>query len=269
MNNKIGVSAAIYDKFGIEEAFNSIKEIGFQYIELGYAENYFDTMIKKPEEMSHKDIDNINRLSNKYGVQVYALSVFFYLMHENAASRLKKVIDVAASLNASTIVTDTGDIGPDEEAKKQIFYKEASEIADYARSKNINICFEIHGGWHSNGKQGAEIIKTINHPNIRLNYDTANVIFFDGGNPEEDLAYAIPYMSFMHLKDKIGGAGVWNFPALGDGEINFIKIFKMLKDYDGPISVEIELPGKTHTLEEVNAAFRKSYDFLKQNGFFK
>ncbi len=268
MNNKIGVSAALYDKFGIETAFKSIKEIGFQYIELGYAEKYFDNMIKKPEDMSNKDIDNINGLASKYGVQVYALSVFFYFMHENAVSRLKKVIDVAVSLNANTIVTDTGDIGPGEEDKKQIFYKETSEIAEYAKTKNVTICLEIHGGWHSNGKQGAEIIKTINHPNIRLNYDTGNVIFFDGGNPEEDLAYAIPYMSFMHLKDKIGGAGIWNFPALGDGEINFIKIFKLLKDYNGPMSVEIELLGKTPTLEEVTAAFRKSYDFLKQNGFF-
>jgi sugar phosphate isomerase/epimerase len=92
MNNKIGVSAALYDKFGIEAAFKSIKEIGFQYIELGYAEKYFDNMIKKPEEMSNKDIEYINGLSNKYKVRVYALSVFFYFLHENAVSRLKKLL---------------------------------------------------------------------------------------------------------------------------------------------------------------------------------
>jgi L-ribulose-5-phosphate 3-epimerase len=176
---------------------------------------------------------------------------------------------VAVSLNANTIITDAGDIGPDEEDKKQAFYEETREIADYAKTRNVTVCFETQGGWNSNGKQGAGIIKTIDHPNIRLNYDTGNVIFYGGGNPEEDLAYAIPYMSFIHLKDKAGGAGVWDFPALGDGEVNFIKIFKMLKDYNGPMSVEIELQGKTPALEEVSEAFRKSYDFLKQNGFFK
>ena len=161
MKNTIGVAAGIYDKFGIEAAFKSIKEIGYQYIELAYAEKFFENLITKPEEMNEKDIDKIKGLCSKYDVQVNALSVFFYLMTENGVNRLKKVLDVAASLGASTVVTDTGKIGIDEGDKKKVFYQEIKEVADYAKIKNITICFEIHGNWYSNGKQGAEIIKTI------------------------------------------------------------------------------------------------------------
>ncbi|MBE3094472.1 MAG: sugar phosphate isomerase/epimerase, partial [Actinobacteria bacterium] len=56
----------------------------------------------------------------------------------------------------------------------------------------------------------------------------------------------------------------WNFPALGEGIIDFDKIFEILKDFDGPASVEIEFEGKAHSLEEINKAVKTSYDFLKK-----
>ena len=85
------------------------------------------------------------------------------------------------------------------------------------------------------GKIGAEIIKTINHPNIKLNYDTANVVFYGNTRPEEDMKYALPYMGYVHLKESGNGKfGEWNFPALGEGVLDFDKIFDMLKQFDGP-----------------------------------
>lgn len=269
MKNKIGVAAAIYDSFGIEKAFKSTSENGFKFIELVYAKGFVEKLIKKPEEMNKKDLNIILNLSKKYSVNVYAVSVCFYFGDKNAVNRLKKVIDVAKLLGANTIVTDTGEIKEDEDDKKKVFYKDIKEIANYAMLNDITVCFEIHGGWCSNGKQGAEIIKTINHPNIRLNYDTANVIFYGGGRPEEDIVNALPYMAFMHLKDKSGKDNEWNFPALGEGNINFKKIFNLIKDYDGPISIEVELTQEEHSLKEINDAYKKSYNFLKRYGYIE
>jgi L-ribulose-5-phosphate 3-epimerase len=70
----------------------------------------------------------------------------------------------------------------------------------------------------------------------------------------------------MHLKDDAGALGEWNFPALGDGNIDLDAILKALKDFTGPISVEIEFDGKERTLEVINAAVKKSHDFLKSRG---
>ena len=49
----------------------------------------------------------------------------------------------------------------------------------------------------------------------------------------------------MHLKDKRGGKGDWDFPAPGDGTIDFAGILGLLEagGYDGPLSVEIEFQG--------------------------
>ena len=70
----------------------------------------------------------------------------------------------------------------------------------------------------------------------------------------------------MHAKDKIGGAGVWNFPAAGTGEVNFAAIFEALDavGFDGPVSVEIEFQGEPWPpLDEVEAAAAGAYTFLR------
>ena len=91
-----------------------------------------------------------------------------------------------------------------------------------------------------------EVIKKINSPWIRINYDTGNVIFYGGVRPEEDVVAALPYLAHIHLKDKRGGKKVWDFPPIGMGEIDFPRIFEILLEqgYSGPISVEIEVLGK-------------------------
>ena len=55
---------------------------------------------------------------------------------------------------------------------KKKFYKDISKIASYASSKDVTVCLEMHGGWCNTGKKGAEIVKTINNPSIKLNYDS-------------------------------------------------------------------------------------------------
>ena len=266
MENKIGVAAAMYDSFGIKQAARSISKIGYKYIELVYAKGFVEKLIKNPEDMNEADVKNILKICRENNITVYCLSVFSnYFMYKEGIKKLKKVLDTANLLNVNYVITDTGNI--DDDVKKRTFFENIAIIADYAELKNITICFEIHGGWYCNGRQGSEIIKRINHPNIRLNYDTANVIYFGGGRPEGDIEFAKDYMSFMHLKDKAGKDNEWSFPALGDGSIDFKKIFKSITDYEGPMSIEIEISQGQHSLEEVNSAYKKSFDFMKSYGF--
>jgi len=61
--------------------------------------------------------------------------------------------------------------------------------------------------------------------------------------------------------------------VLGEGKLDIKKIFKLVKDFSGPISVEIEFDEKGRSLKETSAAVKKSYEFLKNlittgsNGF--
>ena len=71
----------------------------------------------------------------------------------------------------------------------------------------------------------------------------------------------------MHVKDQIGGAGVWNFPQVGTGEVDFPALFKTLEaaGFDGPCSVELEFQGEPWpSLEEVDRAMAESYRYVRQ-----
>jgi len=50
----------------------------------------------------------------------------------------------------------------------------------------------------------------------------------------------------VHLKDMRGGKGDWDFPAIGDGHVDFGRVLEILRDagYDGPYAVEIEFTGE-------------------------
>ncbi len=266
MKSTIGVVTSTYPNFSGVEAMEGISKAGFKYIELASAPAFFEHM-PRPEKSTDKNIvDGVLDLCKKYNLTLQTIAGHTRMMKEDSVKNFKTVIDFANLAGVKFITTDAGDVNGKDDEKK--FYADVSELSEYAQDKGISICFEMHGNWCNNGKNGAEIIKVINRPNIRLNYDTGNVILYGKTRPEEDIKYALPYMGHLHIKDHGSGKiGEWNFPALGDGVLDFDKIFDLLEDYTGPSSVEVEFEGKEHTLDEINHAVKKSFDFLKGYGY--
>jgi sugar phosphate isomerase/epimerase len=264
MKNKIGVVTSTYPNYNTVEALEGISEAGFKYIELASAPAYFEHIIPSPEKASEEDVQNVLNLCKKYGIVLYCIAGHTRLLTKTGLADFKKVLDYAGMAEIGFVTTDVGEI-ENEDSKKQFFH-DIQEIGDYAKSKSVTVCLEMHGKWCNNGKTGSEIIEKVNHPNIRLNYDTGNVMLYGGVRPEEDIKNALPYMAFMHIKDDGGKLFEWNFPALGDGNVDFEKILELLKDYNGPISLEVEFDGKERTLQEINTAVKKSYDFLQDHG---
>ncbi len=262
MKNIVGVVTTTYPNYGLEDALKGISKAGFKYVELTSAPAFFTHIVPNPEEMNDQDAKNILDLCKKYGLTVHCVAGHTRLMKENGVENFKKVIDAAKAFGAKHVTTDTGEVNDDKDKEK--FYTDMKEIGDYAKANGITVCLEMHGGWLNNGVVGAEIIKAIGHPNVKLNYDTANVMFYGGVKSEDDLVNALPHLGFLHLKERGGGLKEWNFPAPGEGNLDYEKIFELIKDYNGPISIEIEFDGSEKALDEIDAAVQKAYDFLKK-----
>ena len=80
----------------------------------------------------------------------------------------------------------------------------------------------------------------------------------------------VPYLSNVHLKDKRGGKGVWDFPEPGGGHVDFAAILAILRDggYDGPASVEIEFDGTlARRRGRSTASTARGREHLKANGY--
>jgi len=62
---------------------------------------------------------------------------------------------------------------------------------------------------------------------------------------------------------------VWDFPAIGEGHIDFEAVLDVMEkgDFKGPLSVEIEFHGELWPpLKDVNRAMKASYDRLSSLG---
>ena len=188
------------------------------------------------------------------------------MLKEDSIESFKQIIDIASVMGVDFVDTDAGEIK--KESDKDIFYKDMSVLAYYAASKGVTIGIETHGNWCNNGKIQAEVVKKINKPNVKVTYDPANAIFYGDTRPDEgDMEHVLPFLGHFHIKDKRGGKEVWDFPPLGEGDIDLDKLLDLAKDFEGPISIEMELDGKEHPIEEVNAGIKTSYSFLKSRGY--
>ncbi len=266
MENKVAVVTSTYPNFNSGQAMEGISAAGFKYVDLATCPGYFEHITPRPEEMGPDDHMKVLEEVKNYGLTLIAVSGHTRMGKKDTVDRLKKVIDFASKSGAGYLVTDAGEVKDSRDEEK--FYADISQLADYAKDSKVTICLEMHGEWCNTGPKGAEIIKKISHPNVKLNYDTANVIFYGGVMPEEDIEAALPHMAYLHLKDNGSGKkGDWNFPALGEGILDFDTIFEKIKDYKGPIDVEIEFDGKERSLKEINDAVAKSYHFLKEFGY--
>ena len=267
MKRMIAVNSNCYHGFSIDEAIEGITAAGFHYIELtatkGWTEHVFPTM-------GFDELWRIKEKLEKMEVVPFAMSGHTNLMDQAripdfiANMRLANFFgcDYIASSIGEAHLEDQAELS-DEETADQI-----RALVPFLEEYALVLVLENHGD-HSTGMHIKRIVDLIGSPLVSINYDTANVIYFARVNPLDDMPGCIDQITYMHVKDKIGGKGLWHFPALGKGEIDFPKIVELLENSgnDCPWSIEIEFTSAgPKNLEEVNQAVKESYDYIKRLG---
>jgi L-ribulose-5-phosphate 3-epimerase len=113
------------------------------------------------------------------------------------------------------------------------------------------------------------LLEKIGRDSIGINYDTANVVFYSGDTAVEDLPKVVDKLVHVHLKETLGGKGVWNFGTIGTGDVDWAGVARILRDagYDAPLSVEIEFEGEPWPpLAEVTRSMGSAYRHLSSLG---
>lgn len=269
MKSKIGAATLCYAGFSLDDALRGIAKAGIKYVEpsamhesCGAHSELTEHII--PEKMTKQDLESLKYKFKDYGLQPMSISGHANLVVKESVEALKSRINLAKEIGAEIVNTKVGD--PSSEEEVNMFYNNIAQIAYFASQNNVIVGLETSGSYFNAAQKAAPILKKINSPFIRLNYDTANVIYYAGVRPEEDIEYGIEFIAHIHLKDKIGGKGEFNFPYLGKGNIDFKKIFTILQRnrFEGPLSIEVEFDGKRkETLDDVDYAVKKSFEFLK------
>jgi sugar phosphate isomerase/epimerase len=268
MADRLAASTNSYHTYSLDQALAGIAAAGFSSVELASVPGWTEHVRRNA---SDEEIGRIKDLLREYGLTAISLSGHSDLVSDAGVTEFRKALNLCQKLGLPMITTSTGGHGDasagELDERRDRFLARIGPLCDDAAAMGITICLETHGGLLATGAMAAELIRRIDKPNIGINYDAGNVIFYGDTRPEEDIKVAAPYVKHLHVKDKIGGAGTWNFPTVGTGEIDYPAIFAILDQtgFNGPCSVEIEFEGEPWpSLEDVNRALVESYRYVRQ-----
>ena len=175
-------------------------------------------------------------------------------------SSFRRRLDFAAAIGARIVNTGSGHTETAEEEER--FFQVMPDVIKHAERSGIVIAFETHGGLTGSGPDSRRTLERPGSPFCKVNYDTANVIYYRGLRPEQDIHDIADQVVHVHFKDKVGGKGELTFPPLGEGDIDFAAVVSVLQGtgYMGPYSVELEVEGE-RTAEEEDALRASAYRF--------
>jgi sugar phosphate isomerase/epimerase len=262
MKYRIGGHTNSYHTHTEDEALQGISRAGFKYVELSAVEGWTEHV---PLDAGDAYIESLKARLAQLGLTVQVLSGHSDLTTAHGVEVGRKAVDHCVRLGISLMNTAIGGHYSENE-DRAAFMRNIHELADYAAERQVSIALEVHGDIMATGALSVPLMKEIDRPNVGICYDTANCLFYGGVHAVDDLREAAPYLLNVHLKDKIGGERVWNFPGVGEGEVDFAGIFAILDEigYDGPLSVEIEFQGDPFpAVEEVDRSMAVSYQTLK------
>lgn len=156
---------------------------------------------------------------------------------------------------------------------KEVAYERLRQVGDIAKKHGVIVGLETHRDLGTNGDVHLETMKAVNHPNIRVNFDTGNITFYNRGTDAvSELKKIIDYVAMVELKDHNGQYETWNFPALGKGVVDFPAILKILEEhgYAGPITMEVEgVQGVEMSEPETLKYIADSIAYIQSLGNFK
>jgi sugar phosphate isomerase/epimerase len=135
--------------------------------------------------------------------------------------------------------------------------------AETAQQYNLQVLLKPHGGISSSGSLCAEAVRRVGSENFRICYDPANIFYYDGYDPVEELKIVIEYVKAMCVKDyhiiDSGKPDVLITP--GDGKVNFPEVFRILKEGNFSRFCIIEcLSGSTY--DEINREAKRAYNYI-------
>ncbi len=162
---------------------------------------------------------------------------------------------------------------PDTSAlEREEVYDRLRRVGDIAAEMGLIVSLETHPELGTNGDIGRKTMLGVDHPNVRFNFDPANLYHFNEDiDPLDELAKVAEFVASVHLKDSDGTYERSSpSPPLGQGVIDFPAIFAMLgeRGFTGPYSIELE--GMVDVDEAVRLKLiADCVSYLRQIGVFE
>ena len=181
--------------------------------------------------------------------------------------RTYDVSDFAARLGVNSIACHVGFVPEDHYNPDYIAVRDVvRRVCDHAAGHGQTFALET-------GQEPALVllsfIRDVHRPNLRINFDPANLILYGSGDPIEALPLLAPLVVSVHAKDgdwppkHVPGALGTERP-LGQGAVGMARFVQTLKDigYQGTLNVEREIEDQSARLRDIAAGVQLLKDLV-------
>ena len=158
-------------------------------------------------------------------------------------NNIQAVAAIAANLRLRLVTVHAGFLPHDaNDPQFHPLLDRTARVADLFESYGIDLGLET-------GQETAETLKLfltlLNRPNVGVNFDPANMILYDKGDPVAALRELGPWLKQCHIKDarRTRIPGAWGQEVLvGTGEVDWRAIFEVLAElkFEGRLAIERE-----------------------------
>ena len=244
---------ASYGKFG-EAAWSHLPELGVRHI-----------FLNVPTE---DEVPALQEQLKKHGLSTQVMRGSADLSQASSVDELARQLATCHRMGAEYMFLSPkhGD------APREVAWERLQKVGPAAAEQNMIVALETHPDLGTNGDVHLETMKAIGHPNIRVNFDTGNITFYNHNTSAvEELKKIIDYVATVEFKDHNGGFETWVFPPLGQGIVDFPGVVEVLQahHYQGPVTLEYEgVEGVELDEAGTKAAIRACVDYVRSLGEF-
>lgn len=261
--------ASAYRPHSTEDAIVGVRRAGLENIELGLRTTSPDGQYVEPPDEGA--LARWEQLLAEHSVRVP--SVIIMSGDPADPARLEMAMSklaIGRRFGARVAVTIAGEAH--DESQRQRLYEHHRRLGDRAGELGMVVAFETHPGLCGDWRGMQRTMEDLDHPALRLNFDTANYLYYNDGAVGEIALLRIAYwVASLHLKDTTGEAGHWDFPAIGEvSGVDFGRTLEILKAlrFEGPATIEIDQPKRgALSLAECQDRVERSVRYLRNCGW--
>ena len=266
---QIGFSLYGMKSVPVADALKACSEIGYECVELAVMNDWPCA----PEKLTAPQRSDLRDQLSLRGLKLASLMENLPLAvdgekHRDNLDRFKRAFELFRNLDPNqtplieTILGGSPDKWP---MLKDKFLERLKDWASVAAEHKGIIAIKAHvaGALHM-PQDAAELVNTINSPALQLTFDQSHFQL-----REVPLVNAWRAMAdrtrFVHVKDGRGKPGAFQFLLPGEGTIDYVELFRLMKvsRYAGPVVVEVSAQLSSKPDYDPIAAAKKSWPVLR------
>lgn len=237
--------------FAFARAIEGVAEAGFRATCIGLPHD--GRLVPHPDD-SDEQVQTVVRDCRAAGLEPVMLFCLAHAEHDSGPAGWMKSIRHAAATGIRFILgvgtwsyrdphprADSGRKPHEELALDERRWIEAMKpICEAADRAGITVLIKPHTGNTATAFECRQALQAVATSNLAVCYDCGNVRFYEGVDPLADLPLVANRVAGLCLKDHAGPRFHMDFPPPGEGAIDHVAVFRILRDnaFAGPMMIE-------------------------------